>query len=213
MHIHSINASKPVKINFNHEEVLTGIFKTPVGESAHITKLGVAGDTIADTTVHGGADQAIYLYHQEDYDWWSNELGKPIAPGTFGENLTLSGLDEIAWVIGDRLKIGDLILEITAPRTPCFKLAVRMGDNRFLKQFVQAARPGAYARVIAEGTVKVGDVVEIEKTPMDYASVKDVFIEWHRKDMSVSLVQKAMNSPIASMHRAKLQDWYDSISR
>lgn len=210
MHIHAINASKPVKINFNHEEVLTGIFKNPVGESAHITKLGVAGDTIADKTVHGGPDQAIYLYHQEDYDWWSHELGKPIASGTFGENLTLSGLDEIAWVIGDRLKIGDLILEITAPRTPCFKLAVRMGDNRFLKQFVQAARPGAYARVIAEGTVKVGDVVEIEKTAMDYASVKDVFIEWHRKDMSVSLVEKALNSPIASMHREKLQAWYDN---
>lgn len=132
------------------------------------------------------------------------------APGTFGENLTLSGLDEIAWVIGDRLKIGDLILEITAPRTPCFKLAVRMEDKQFLKKFIQAERPGAYARVIAEGTVKVSDVVEIEKTPMDYASVKDVFIEWHRKDMSVSLVQKALSSPIASMHREKLQDWYDS---
>jgi MOSC domain-containing protein YiiM len=210
MKIHAINASKPVKINFNHEEVVTGIFKSPLEGEVQITKLGVAGDTIADKTVHGGLDQAIYIYHQEDYDWWAKQLGKSLDPGTFGENLTLSGLDDIAWVIGDRLKIGDLILEITAPRTPCFKLAVRMGDNRFLKQFVQAARPGAYARVIAEGAVKVGDEVEIEKTPMDYASVKDVFVEWHRKDMSVSLVQKALNSPIASMHREKLQDWYDS---
>lgn len=210
MLIQSINASKPVKINFNHEEIMTGIFKSPIGEHAYITTLGLADDTIADKTVHGGPDQAIYLYHQEDYDWWSTELGKTIVPGTFGENLTLSGLGEISWVIGDRLKIGDVILEISAPRTPCFKLAVRMEDSSFVKKFVQAVRPGAYARVIKEGTVQVGDVVEIEKTPMDYASVKDVFIEWHQKNKSISQIQKALNSPIASMHRGKLQAWYDS---
>ncbi len=211
MLIASINSAKPVTINFNNEAVVTGIFKRPVEGSVQVTKLGLAGDTVVDSKVHGGLDQAVYLYHKEDYDWWSNELGKEIGYGAFGENLTVSGLDDISWVIGDRLIINELVLEITAPRTPCFKLGVRMEDTSFAKKFAKAVRPGAYARVLKEGVIKAGDSIVIEKTTMDFASVKEVFAEWHSNNKSLSILKKALDSPIAIVHREKIQKWYDEL--
>jgi MOSC domain-containing protein YiiM len=211
MRIVSINVAQPVTIRFNGDDVLTGLFKMPVEGQVAVTPLGLAGDSIIDSSVHGGADQAVYLYHQEDYDWWSKELGRDIAYGTFGENLTLAGSDDIAWVIGDRLEINGVILEITAPRTPCFKLAVRMDDSGFMKKFANAVRPGAYARVIKAGSVAPGDSVTVEKTTMDYASVKEVFEQWHCTNKSPEVLEKALNSPIAAMHKAKIQGWYSQL--
>lgn len=212
MKIVSINSSLPVTIEFNNEEVLTGIYKTPMAGPVQITPLGIAEDTIVNRKVHGGPDQAIYIYHQEDYDWWSNQLGATIAPGAFGENLTLSGIENIAWVIGDRIKFNKVELEITAPRTPCFKLGVRMGDKQFVKKFVRACRPGAYARVIKEGAVSTGESFTVNHTSENYATVVEVFNEWHSKEKSLPLLEKALQSPIASMHKGKIQEWYDALS-
>jgi MOSC domain-containing protein YiiM len=211
MLLEAINTANPVKIRFNDEDVMTGIFKSPVSESVNVTRLGIEGDTIVDTLFHGGVDQAIYIYHAEDYDWWSAELGRTIDHGTFGENLTVSGLAGIPWVIGDRIRINDVVLEISAPRTPCFKLAVRMNDNSFVKKFAQAVRPGAYARVITEGVIKAGDAIEIDRTAMDYATVNEVFSIWHSKDKPSHLLKKALESPVANMHRQQLQGWYDAL--
>jgi MOSC domain-containing protein YiiM len=209
MLIESINASKPVNIHFNNQEVTTGIFKSPIKEPVRVTPFGLVGDTIVDKQVHGGLDQAVYLYHAEDYAWWSKELSRTIDYGMFSENLTVSGLEDIAWLIGDRLMINDVMLEITAPRVPCFKLAVRMGDNTFVKKFTNAIRPGAYARVINTGVVEVGDSIVIEKTPMDYATVKEVFSVWHSKNKSQEVLKKALASPLAWVYRQQIQSWYD----
>jgi MOSC domain-containing protein YiiM len=211
MQIVSINVAQPVTIRFNGEDVLTGLFKKPVDGQVSITPMGLAGDAIIDKSVHGGLDQAVYLYHKEDYDWWSNELGRDIPYGTFGENLTLAGSDDIAWVIGDRLEVNGVVLEITAPRTPCFKLAVRMDDSGFMKKFANAVRPGAYARVIKEGSVAVGNSISVEKTTMDYATVKEIFELWHSNNKSTAILIKSLSSPIAPMHRAKIQGWYDQL--
>lgn len=212
MLLESINIAKPVTIQFNNEDISTGIFKTPIEGSVQINSLGVVGDTIVNKKVHGGLDQAIYLYHKEDYDWWSQELGKVVGAGAFGENLTVSGLEDISWLIGDRLKINNVILEITAPRIPCFKLGVRMEDNSVVKKFVKAVRPGAYARVISEGVIQAGDVIEIEKTSKDYASVKDVFTMWYNKNKSLVDLKRILDSPVAIFHREKIQAWYSEMS-
>ena len=99
---------------------------------------------------HGGPDQAVYVYLSEDYDWWSKTLGRPIAPGTFGDNITISGLTSADLAIGDRLIAGDVVIEVTTPRIPCNTLAARMGDPGFVKAYRDAGRPGAYCRVIAK---------------------------------------------------------------
>jgi MOSC domain-containing protein YiiM len=210
MQIISINRAQKRQIEFNGEQIDTGIFKTAVSGKVPVSRYGIEGDVIADPSVHGGLDQAVYMYSTEDYQWWSAKLGKELRPGSFGENLTTEGLDLRALKIGDRLTICTVVLEISAPRTPCFKLAVKMGDTSFVKQFARAARPGAYARVLQEGVIVAGDSLALEKTAEDYAGVVEVFEAWHAKDPAPALFLKALRSPIAAVHRQRIQEWYDA---
>jgi len=115
--------------------------------------LGLEGDAVLNERHHGGPDQAVYVYRQEDYDWWSARLGTTLAPGTFGENLTVSGLPGPDLAIGTRLVFDEVVLEVTAPRIPCNTLAERMGDAKFAKAFVRAERPGCYCRVRTPGAL------------------------------------------------------------
>jgi len=209
VNILSINIASQETISFNNNDIHTGIFKRPIEGEIQVNKLGLSGDTVVDKKVHGGIDQAIYLYHQEDYDWWSEQLGRQLEPGTFGENLTIAGASDVSWVIGDRLIINGVELEISAPRTPCFKLGVKMGDNTFVKRFAEACRPGAYARVITEGIIRQGDTITVKRTDKDYAVVNDIFKAWHSKNKPLPVLKKALDSPIASVHRGVIQAWYD----
>lgn len=211
MYIVSINAAQPATIHFNGETVETGIFKKPQQGNVKITQFGVQGDAIVDKNVHGGLDQAVYLYQEEDYHWWSNELGKPLSPGLFGENITVAGLADVSLVIGDRLLINDVELEITAPRTPCYKLATRMEDSAFAKKFVRAQRPGAYARVLREGHISAGDTITLQQTKGDFASIAEVFELWHNKERSEAVIKKALASPVGIIHRTKLQAWLNQL--
>lgn len=213
MHIQSINIAQTRHIETPTERKKNGIVKTPVQGPIKIHKLGLEGDYIANKTVHGGEDQAVYLYSTEDNDWWAQALGREIPPGTFGENLTLVDFDSRECLIGDRVQIGEVLLEISAPRTPCSTLAVRMGDKDFVKIFFKAQRPGAYARVITEGSITAGDAATWIKTPSDFAKTLDVFIEWDKKIKSRDVLSKALNSPIAVVHRGKLEQWYAALER
>ena len=209
MKLVSVNIGKREMLDTPNGIVETGIIKSPVATAVAVTELGIVGDAIVDTKVHGGLDQALYLYSQEDYDWWSARLGRTLAPGIFGENLTLSSFGDAPLIIGDRLQIGDVIIEISAPRTPCFKLATRMGDAAFIKDFIQAARAGAYARVIKTGNICAGADVVLIKTREAYPSVRDVFQTCHAKNPDMEIVNKALMSPLGHFHRKIIQGIYD----
>jgi MOSC domain-containing protein YiiM len=207
MKIISVNIAKRQRLNIPDSIVETGIYKKPITNKVAITKFGVEGDAIVDQTVHGGLDQAIYIYSHEDYQWWSQQLGREIAPGTFGENLTISGFDVDNLVIGDRLQINNVLLEISAPRTPCFKLAFVMNDPTFGKQFAKAAKPGAYARVLSEGELETGDPVSLIKTHQNYPTVKEIFIAWHSKNPSQDIFIRALQAPLGAVHRGRILTW------
>ena len=210
MNVCAINIARLQQIEFSGELVDTGIFKQPVEGVVDISLSGVAGDVIADASVHGGPDQAVYLYSSEDYQWWEQQLGKALPAGIFGENLTTEGLDVTALTIGDRLVFDTLVLEITAPRTPCFKLATRMEDPTFAKKFVKAARPGAYARVITPGKISAGDHFSLQSTEQDFATTADVFEIWHAKQRSRELMRKILDSPVSLIHKLTVQQWYSA---
>lgn len=212
MKLISVNIGQQETLDTPNGQVQTGIIKKPVSTKVVVTELGLEGDAIVDTSVHGGLDQALYLYSQEDYDWWSERLGKTLSPGIFGENLTLSSFGDAPLTIGDRLQIGDVIIEISAPRTPCFKLATRMGDPAFIKDFVQAARTGAYARVIRTGEITAGDDIVLIKTTAQYPSVTDVFKTCHSKTPDMGIVQKALASPLGRYHKNIIQGIYDRVA-
>ena len=161
----SLNLADVRTIERGGKPVQTGIWKLPAPGRVHAGREGLAGDVQSDRRVHGGPDQAVYSYAREDIDWWESELGRDLEDGTFGENLTLRGVDVTGARVGERWRVGDALLEVSAPRIPCWKLGVRMGDPRFVKRFARALRPGAYLRVAEEGAIAAGDRVEVVERP------------------------------------------------
>ncbi|MEU8509417.1 MOSC domain-containing protein [Streptomyces brevispora] len=162
----------------------TGIDKRPVDGSVAVTApgpkgtgaVGLAGDRVYDVKHHGGADQAVYAYAREDLDDWEAELGRPLANGAFGENLTTLGLDANGALIGERWRIGpDVLLEVSCARIPCGTFQGWLGRDGWIKRFTRAALPGAYLRVIEPGDIRAGDPVEIVHRPDHDVTVALVF--------------------------------------
>ena len=145
--------------------VRTGLWKQPVQGRLHVHDLGLEGDVNADKRYHGGNQKALYAYAAEDIAWWESELGRELGAGFFGENLTLSGVDVCEALVGERWEVGTAMVEVTEPRTPCWKLAAKVGDPRFERRFARANRPGAYLSVVRPGEVKAGDAVRLAWTP------------------------------------------------
>ena len=182
-----------------------GIYKLPTHEPAQVTFLGLKGDFICDAKNHGGPDQAVYIYGAADYAWWSQELGREIGQGTFGENLTISELESAQFLIGDRLKIGPVILEVTAPRIPCDTLAARMADPKFVKRYRFAERPGLYCRVIQEGPVRMGNEVSVERYKGESIFILEMFRDYYEKDKSEATLRRHLSAPIAIRSRISLE--------
>ena len=182
--------------------ISTGIFKEPVEEPVTLTYEGFAGDDQADKKNHGGVDQAVYLYSAEDYAWWSEQLGRDLSPGMFGENLTLSEFPEVR--IGDRLEFQEVILEVTAPRFPCRVFAAKMNDLSFVKRFRQAERPGFYTRVIQTGMVRAGEEVT-HKPQSDGVGLLETNALYFAKDPDPAALERALQAPLAERLRGTLE--------
>ncbi len=183
----------------------TGIYKMPVRGPVQVGLLGLADDFISDQENHGGPDQAIYIYGAPDYAWWSEQLGVPLASGTFGENLTLSDFESAGYHIGDRLQIGSVLLEFTAPRIPCSTLARRMHDPGFVKKYRQAERPGMYCRVIEGGMLQAGDQVELIPYQGLAVSGLDVFRQHQGREKDIEALRRILLTPIALRERVKVE--------
>jgi MOSC domain-containing protein YiiM len=137
---------------------------------------GLVGDPIGDVKSHGGNDQAVYAYAREDYDWWEKELGRQLAAGAFGENLTTSGIDVCGAMIGEIWRIGDeLELQPTFGRIPCATFQARMEEPKWLKRFTRENRTGAYLRVVTPGFVRAGDPISIIYRPAKSVSIAEAF--------------------------------------
>lgn len=132
----------------------TGIRKMAISGLVQVDGEGMVGDAICNRRHHGGPDQAIYVEGAQTLAWWAEALGRPLPPGTFGENLVIGGLDNRDVAVGDRFYAGDVVLEATSARIPCNTFAARMEDPRFVKRYTEAARPGFYCRVIAGGLLR-----------------------------------------------------------
>lgn len=160
MRVVSVNVGRPRLVNWQGNTVLTGIFKTPVDRPIPLRRENLDGDAQADLSVHGGPDKAVYSYPVEHYNNWQDLLGRDLASGAFGENLTTKGLTENSVHIGDEFRVGTARLVVTQPRMPCFKLGIRFGDPTMVKSFLKAGRPGIYFRVCEEGEIGPGDKIE-----------------------------------------------------
>ncbi len=202
MQLLSINIGAARPVENTKSSALTGIYKLPVAGPVQITAVGLPGDAIISTKHHGGPDQAVYVYGGADYAWWAAELGQPLAPGTFGENLTISDLASAGLVIGDRLHIGEVILQVTAPRIPCDTLARRMGDPGFVARFRAAGRPGCYCRVVREGAIWTGDSVTLEPYVGEPVTIVEAFRDYYEPDPAPAAIRRFLAAPLAARVRA-----------
>lgn len=145
---------------------VTAIDKRPVDGPVRVRPLGLHADVQADRKHHGGEDQAVYAYADEDAAFFAAMLDREIPPGLFGENLRTSGLDVTGALTGERGRVGDTLeLEVTVPRIPCGTFARRMRVDRWVKRFADEGRPGAYFRVVRSGPVAAGDPVVVTHRP------------------------------------------------
>jgi MOSC domain-containing protein YiiM len=206
MKLISLIIGMPREINHRGQKVTTGIFKLPVAGPVWLGRLNLAGDGQADLRVHGGADKAVYLYPFEHYAFWAGELGRHgFSHGQFGENFTTRGLREDEVSIGDVFQIGAARVQVTQPRTPCFKLGIRMGDNNFPTRFVTANRTGFYLRVLEEGMVKAGDAIDLVERAAGSMSVRDVFRLRHAGGTRAEYERAARLPGLASNWRAAFE--------
>ena len=173
MHVHSVNLAHP-RLNPARGAGMTGIDKRAVVGPVAVTApgpkkagaVGLAGDRVFDVAHHGGADQAVYAYAREDLDTWGRVLGRTLPDGVFGENLTTTGIDLTGALIGERWRVGaGVVLEVSCPRIPCGTFQGWLRRDGWIKEFTQAARPGAYLRVIAAGEIAAGDAISVVHRP------------------------------------------------
>jgi len=179
----SVNAVHALVPDTRGDLDATAIDKRPVRgrvqvRPAEVEGVGVEGDRVVDVGNHGGPDQAVYAYAVEDRDWWSRELGRDLAPGSFGQNIDTEGLEVTGAVIGERWSVGPdgLVLEVTCPRVPCRTFQGWMGEPHWVKRFTEHGAPGAYLRVVHEGRLAAGDEVTVTRRPDHGVTVGDVFL-------------------------------------
>jgi MOSC domain-containing protein YiiM len=182
-HILSINTGivQPLFVNSeaNAQSVISAIRKAPLSGRVMVNRLGIAGDERADMSVHGGLDKAVYLYPHEHYAFWvaarerALNRQEPLSFGAMGENLTTEGLLETALWIGDSLEIGELLLEVTEPRAPCFKFAARMGYPQAIKHMLQSGFTGVYLQVITPAEITTRQTIRVLPGPRE-VSIADI---------------------------------------
>jgi MOSC domain-containing protein YiiM len=194
MRIVSVNVGLTREVVWKGMTVQTAIFKEPIVGAVTIRKLNLAGDQQADLTVHGGADKAVYAYPAEHYEYWQKQLSEvSLSWGAFGENLTTTGLGEDTLYIGDLLRVGSAVLQVTQPRMPCYKLELRFNRDDMIKRFLSSGRSGFYLSVIKTGELSAGSRVEILKRDPDSVTITDLLRLYFGQARDQELLQRAMN--------------------
>lgn len=206
MQLLSINTSRPIDVEYQGKTISTGIFKKPIDAPVFVTKANLKDDLQADLKNHGGEHKAVYAFSSDHYPYWRKVLNTPdLKPGSFGENLTISGFDESTLHIGDQLSIGQCILEITQPRVPCFKLGIAVESKNMPRLFIKNFATGIYLRVLQEGLIETGDRVELIKEGVSKISVQSLFRAYYDKGFQDprSVLEKALLIPELSAEWSK----------
>lgn len=199
MKLLSVNVSLPKEVLYQGKIVRTGIFKEPVQGRVNLRSLNLDGDGQADLIGHGGPLKAVYVYSIENYHYWKRKLGRDGFPyGQFGENFTVEEMEDDKVHVGDVFRVGSALVEVTQPRVPCFKLAMKMERPDFLKFFMPSERVGFYFRVLEVGEVGAGDVIERVKLGPEQMTVRQMFHLLYYDNKNVEGARKALRIPAMS---------------
>ncbi|WP_298254731.1 MOSC domain-containing protein [uncultured Arthrobacter sp.] len=171
---------------------VTAIDKRAVEGPVTVHPLGLSGDVQASRKHHGGPLKAVYAYGQDDADFWTQQLGRDVSPGLFGENLRVAGIDASGAVIGERWSIGEqVVLQVTMPRTPCSNFARFLGERAWVRRFSEANRVGAYLSVVSTGSITAGDAIRVEDVPAHGVTAAQVYTGLDREQAEALLAAAA----------------------
>lgn len=195
MKIISTNLAKPTKFIWNGKEETTGIYKKPTKGSIYLDHEGVKGDEVSDKKVHGGTFKACYLFSKEQYSFWKKKYPNlDWTWGMFGENLTVSSLDETKITIGDIYKVGDAVVQITQPREPCYKFGIKFNSQSIIKEFIEHGFPGTYIRVLIPGQVKTGDTFTLKEHKKNSLTTAQLYKLIFLPDKNQDLLRLTINN-------------------
>jgi MOSC domain-containing protein YiiM len=175
----SVNRGQEADLMIGGRLERSAIDKRSAGCPVEVGPLGLDGDTVADKVNHGGTDQAVYAYGREDLDWWTEQLGRELRNGMFGENLTTAGIDVSGALIGELWRAGAVVLQVTSPRIPCNTFKSWLDEPHWVKRFAAGGRPGAYLRVLTPGVVAAGDDLEVVSRPSVAVTVAESMLAFY----------------------------------
>ncbi|MSQ98784.1 MAG: MOSC domain-containing protein [Xanthomonadales bacterium] len=196
MKILSVNVAQPRAVEYQGKTVQSSIWKEPVQGRVALSETNLAGDRQATALLHGGIHKAVYAFSHDQYAWWETELQRnDLKPGMFGENLTVSGLDESNIGIGDQWQVAAVRFVVTGPRIPCSNLAMKFNDRSAPRRFAESGRPGVYLRVLHTGSVAGGDTIT-EVSKGDGVTIRELYQAYTRpRDVgSREILQQALRN-------------------
>ncbi len=195
----SVNVGRPRDVQWEGRTVRTAVWKNPVTGPVMVRHGNVDGDDQADKIGHGGEHRAVFVYQLDSYRYWAEYLRRDdFEYGQFGENFTVDGLSDDEVCIGDRYRVGEAIFEVTQPRVTCFRIGIRMNEPDMPSLLVAHHRPGFYFRVLTEGRVQSGQVVERLAVGPEQVSVADLDALLYLPRKSTQTLQRALRIPALS---------------
>jgi ferredoxin-NADP reductase/MOSC domain-containing protein YiiM len=195
----SVNVGLPKDISWNNRTVHTGAWKTPVDGPRMVRRLNIDGDGQGDIGGHGGENRAVLVYQLDSYRHWAKEFDRDdLVPGLLGENFTVEGLPDDEVCVGDRYRIGNVVLEVTQPRVTCYRAGIRIGQPRMAALLVSHRRPGFYCRVLSEGEVEAGqEIVKVESGP-GHVTVAEIDALLYLPGHPLDALERALGIPALS---------------
>ncbi|WP_295969378.1 MOSC domain-containing protein [uncultured Xanthomonas sp.] len=177
----------------------SAIDKRPQDGRLRIGPEGLELDEQGDRRVHGGPDKALHHYPRDHYPAWREELGAHAlldAPGAFGENLSSSGVTEADLCLGDRLRLGTSLVEVSQSRQPCWKLSDRFGVAALARRVQDSGRTGWYYRVLQPGEVAAGDSLVLLERPYPQWPLARLVGLLYRREIDPAQLQEVLALPL-----------------
>lgn len=218
--LEAVFVGEPATLNDERGTWTSSIYRKPVSDFIKVTVTGLEGDRVTQP-YHGGPDAALCVHLKDHYRFWSSALDLNLPSGSMGENFTLDGIMEDDVCVGDVVRVGTSLVEVSGPRVPCANLARRIGRTDWVKRTIQENRTGFYMRVLEPGRIHSGDDWNLQDHPNPDASIPAInrcmYLAFNeqtaRRFLEVSSLAAGWKQIISEKLQDRCKHWTADMSR